>query len=251
MAFVPDKDAFCGRGGKDVIPLYRDAAGTEPNVTAGLLAPLGKEHGAVPSTEELAAYVCALLGGQSYSKRFWNELETPGLPIPMTKNGAILADAVKLGDRLIWLHTYAACFRDATQGDEVPKGKATTIRGLAGRPPRRVRAGVFGAACLSGSGTMHLPDRRLAGCFRTWGVSCQGRSRRPNGLSASALPCAVSGPDISPRSPYSQSDGCHTRRAGPGPGQQVDRPAKRGKRAGFVGCNTDILVQVPSFGGWR
>ena len=74
-------------------------------MTAGLLAALGKEHGAVPSTEDLAAYVCALLGGQSDSKRFWNELETRGLRIPMTKNGAILADAVKLGGRLIWLHT--------------------------------------------------------------------------------------------------------------------------------------------------
>lgn len=103
-------------------------------MTAGLLAALGKEHGAVPSAEDLAAYVCALLGGQSDTKRFWNELETRGLRIPMTKNGAIFADAVKLGDRLIWVHTYAACFRDATQGDEVPKGKATTIRGLSSAP---------------------------------------------------------------------------------------------------------------------
>lgn len=133
-AAVPDKDAFCGRGGKDVIPLYRDAAGTEPNVTAGLLAALGKEHGSTPSAEDLAAYVYALLGGQSYTKRFWNELETPGPRVPMTKDGAIFADAVKLGRKLIWLHTYAARFQDVTQGDEVPNGKATTIKGVSSAP---------------------------------------------------------------------------------------------------------------------
>jgi hypothetical protein len=132
---LPDQHFFRGSfGGKDVIPLYRDAAGTEPNVTAGLLAALGKEHGPTPSAEDLAAYVYALLGGQSYTKRFWNELETPGPRVPMTKDGAIFADAVKLGRKLIWLHTYAARFQDATQGDEVPNGKATTIKGVSSVP---------------------------------------------------------------------------------------------------------------------
>jgi len=53
---VPDMDFFCGRGGKDVIPLYRDAAGTEPNVTGGLLDALGAEYGTTPTAEDLAAY---------------------------------------------------------------------------------------------------------------------------------------------------------------------------------------------------
>ena len=134
-ANIPDQHFFRGSfGGKDVIPLYRDAAGTEPNVTAGLLAALGKEHGSTPSAEDLAAYVYALLGGQSYTKRFWNELETPGPRVPMTKDGAIFANAVKLGRKLIWLHTYAARFQDANQGDEVPNGKATTIKGVSSVP---------------------------------------------------------------------------------------------------------------------
>ncbi|MDE2241669.1 MAG: hypothetical protein KGK01_04250, partial [Bradyrhizobium sp.] len=36
----------------------------------------------------------------------------------------------KLGRRLIWLHTYAERFQSEGQGDEVPKGKATTIKGV-------------------------------------------------------------------------------------------------------------------------
>jgi hypothetical protein len=133
--FLPDCHIVRGSyGGRDVFPLYRDAAGTEPNVTAGLLAVLGQEYGTTPSAEDLAAYVYALLGGQSYTRRFWNELETPGPRVPMTKDGATFADAAKLGRKLIWLHTYAARFQDASQGDEVPIGKATTIKGVSSAP---------------------------------------------------------------------------------------------------------------------
>ena len=134
-ASVPDLHHFRGSfGGKDVIPLYRDASGTEANVTAGLLDALGKEYGTTPSPEDLAAYVYALLGGQSYTRRFWNELETPGPRVPMTKDGATFAEAAKLGRKLIWLHTYAERFRGDGRGDDVPQGKATTIKGVSSDP---------------------------------------------------------------------------------------------------------------------
>ena len=131
---VPDIDHLCGRGGKDVIPLYRDAAGTEPNVTAGLLDALGEEYGAPPTAEDLAAYVYALLGGQSYTSRFWNELETPGPRVPLTRDGATFAETAKLGRKLIWLHTYADRFRDEGRGDEIPPGAAKAIKGVSDNP---------------------------------------------------------------------------------------------------------------------
>ncbi len=128
---IPDQHFFRGSfGGKDVIPLYRDAAGTEPNVTGGLLDTIGETYGAAPSAEDLAAYVYAVLGGQSYTRRFWNELETPGPRVPVTKDGKTFAEAVKLGRKLIWLHTYAERFRGDDRGEEVPQGKATTIKGV-------------------------------------------------------------------------------------------------------------------------
>lgn len=133
-ADLPDLDVFCGRGGKDVIPLYRDSAGTEPNVTAGLLDALGAEYGTTPVAEDLAAYIYSLLGGQSYTRRFWNELETPGPRVPLTKDGASFAEAVKLGRKLIWLHTYAERFQDKDRGEMVPQGKATTIKGVSSEP---------------------------------------------------------------------------------------------------------------------
>ena len=133
-SYIPDMDFFCGRGGKDVIPLYRDAAGTEPNLTAGLLDALGAAYGSTPNAEDLAAYVYALLGGQSYTRRFWNELETPGPRVPLTKDGKTFAETAALGRKLIWLHTYAERFRGKDRGDEVPQGKATTINGVSADP---------------------------------------------------------------------------------------------------------------------
>jgi len=128
---IPDQHYFRGSfGGRDVIPLYKDAAGTEPNVTDGLLNALGKEYDFTPSVEGLAAYVYAILGGQSYTRRFWNELETPGPHVPLTKDGATFAEVAKLGRKLIWLHTYANRFRGEGQGEEVPQGGATTIKGV-------------------------------------------------------------------------------------------------------------------------
>tara|TARA_R110000868_G_scaffold124225_2_gene328563 strand:+ start:1604 stop:4951 length:3348 start_codon:yes stop_codon:yes gene_type:complete len=130
----PDIDTFCGRGAKDVIPLYRDAAATEPNVTSGLLQALGKAYGITPTAEDLAAYVYALLGGQSYTSRFWNELETPGPRVPLTKDGKTFAKTAKLGRKLIWLHTYAERFRGEDRGNQLQKGKATTIKGVSSDP---------------------------------------------------------------------------------------------------------------------
>lgn len=134
-ASVPDLHHFRGSfGGKDVIPLYRDDAGTEVNVTGGLLDVLGKEYGATPSAEDLAGYIYAILGGQSYTRRFWNELETPGPRVPLTKDGAIFAEAARLGSKMIWLHTYAERFRGDGRGDEISPGTTKIIKGVSDNP---------------------------------------------------------------------------------------------------------------------
>lgn len=68
-AYVPDLHYFRGSfGGKDVIPLWRDAAATQPNMTAGLAELLGRRYGRTDGTpsatvENLAAYCYALLSG--------------------------------------------------------------------------------------------------------------------------------------------------------------------------------------------
>lgn len=131
---LPDMHCFRGSfGGKDIIPLYCDKAGTIPNITDGLPEYLEGTYGIKPTAEYLAAYVYALLGGQSYTRRFWCELETPGARVPMTKDKNLFLAAAALGRRLIWLHSYGERCRDAAQGrgNAIPSGVAKCITGIA------------------------------------------------------------------------------------------------------------------------
>jgi len=68
---IPDLHYFRGNfGGKDIIPIWRDAAATVPNVTAGLAAKLGRRLGIPPPpVTDLAAYCYALLSASAYQER--------------------------------------------------------------------------------------------------------------------------------------------------------------------------------------
>ncbi len=74
--------------------------------------------------EDLFAYVYAILAGD-YTDRFAAELEIPGPRVPITKEGALFEQAVNLGGRLIWLHTYGERFTpDGEKPGVVPAGTA-------------------------------------------------------------------------------------------------------------------------------
>ena len=109
-AYVPDMDHFCNRGGKDVIPLWRDARATQPNVTAGLLEEVEAEQGCPVTPADLFAYAYALLASPAYVDRFSEELTVPGPRLPLTKDPELFRQAAELGSELIWLHTYSQRF---------------------------------------------------------------------------------------------------------------------------------------------
>ena len=117
-AHVPDKHYFRGSyGGKDVMPLYRDAKAEEPNITRGLLTKLGRQLSRpAPKPEALAAYVYAVLSSPRYQERFAEALKTPGPRVPMTADAALWDEAVALGTWLLWLHTYAERLQDKAKG---------------------------------------------------------------------------------------------------------------------------------------
>jgi hypothetical protein len=103
---LPDMDVFCNRGAKDVIPLWRDGAATEPNVTQGVLTLLRKRIGVHISPEELYCYCIAVLASPAYAELFEKELATPGPRIPLTQDASLFGAGVSFGARFIWLQTY-------------------------------------------------------------------------------------------------------------------------------------------------
>ncbi len=122
VAFVapPDLHAYRGRGGKDVIPLYRDPAAAEPNLPKGLIPAIADRVRTAtsttdPSVEDLASYLMAVLSTPAYHARFEAELGDRVVRVPLTADPALFARAVALGRRLLWLQTGATRMVDASE----------------------------------------------------------------------------------------------------------------------------------------
>ena len=121
-SLIPDLDHFRGSfGAKHVMPLYRDAAATTPNVTKGLLAKLGAT---AEDAEDLFAYAYGILASPAYVERFWNELELPPPSLPITKDRALFAEVAAYGRNLIYLHTRGERFGADGERGSVPQGAA-------------------------------------------------------------------------------------------------------------------------------
>jgi hypothetical protein len=135
-ASVPDLHYFCGRGGKDVIPLWRNAEATQANLTSGLLEVLNPRLGNI-TAEDFFAYCYALLATPAYVETFSEELTVPGPRVPVTKDRELFQQAVRLGRRLIWLHTYGERFVPTRQrSGEILQGRARSRRAVPDKPEK-------------------------------------------------------------------------------------------------------------------
>jgi hypothetical protein len=128
-ADVPDLHHFRGSfGGKDVIPLWRNSAADEPNITEGLLDVICQELGQPVSPEDLLAYTYAVLSSPRYVERFSEELTTPGPRLPLAREWALFDEAVRIGRKLVWLHTYGTTFvPDGARSRNVPQGTSRAL----------------------------------------------------------------------------------------------------------------------------
>jgi hypothetical protein len=123
--FVPDFHHFCGRGSRDVMPLYRDAECKEANIWPALLGVLAKAYGRAVTPEGFLAYVYGVLAQPAFTERFADELGTRELRVPLTKDAALFAQVCQVGARLLWLHTYGQRFvPKGKHAGQVPKGAA-------------------------------------------------------------------------------------------------------------------------------
>ncbi|MFE0630834.1 type ISP restriction/modification enzyme [Streptomyces sp. NPDC058864] len=114
-ALIPDMHYYNNRSGC-TRPLYRDAAGTLPNLTPGLLRLLNRRLGLSLTSEDALAYIAALTSHPGYTERFLDDLQVPGTRIPLTTDRHLWARAVALGGRILWLHTYGERYADPAAG---------------------------------------------------------------------------------------------------------------------------------------
>jgi predicted helicase len=129
---IPDLHHYKGSFGGRAFPLWRDAVATQPNLPPKLLEFLAKKYKCSVASEEFLAYLAALAANPAYTARFQNDLAQPGLRIPLSSKAKLFTQAVELGRRVIWLHTFGERFADA-QADRpagpprLPKDRAPRI----------------------------------------------------------------------------------------------------------------------------
>lgn len=98
------------------LPLWRDAQAKTPNVTPGLLTHLTNVYGREVPAPDLYAYIVAVTAHPGFVEQFWDELEAPGLRIPVTAVREIFDEAVLIGRHVMWLHTFGERFADPERG---------------------------------------------------------------------------------------------------------------------------------------
>jgi hypothetical protein len=110
-AAIPDLDHYNGRGGR-VFPLWRDAAATTPNLPPKLLEFLATTYKKSVTADDFLAYLAGVAANPAYTARFQDDLAQPGLRIPLTAQTKLFTNAVELGRRVVWLHTFGERFAD-------------------------------------------------------------------------------------------------------------------------------------------
>ncbi|MBU2457549.1 MAG: DNA methyltransferase, partial [Planctomycetes bacterium] len=123
---IPDIDCFRGSyGAKAVLPLYRNADATLPNLIPELLGLLKNTYDKNVSPEDFAGYIYAVLAHPEYTKRFKKELGNCEIRVPLTKDVKLFFELSQFGQSLIWLHTYSQRMinKNQKQGN-IPKGFA-------------------------------------------------------------------------------------------------------------------------------
>jgi hypothetical protein len=133
-AEVPDLHYFCGRGGKDIIALWRDPDGRVANIGALAMAALREWYGAGLRAEDVFAYAYALLSGPEYSRRFAAALREGGPRLPLLRDRARWAEIAGLGHRLIALHCFGARWLGEGAAPAPVRGEARCLQAPAELP---------------------------------------------------------------------------------------------------------------------
>lgn len=124
---IPSQHHFRGSQGGRVAAMYHPDG--SPNTLSGLLDALSSELGIDVKVEDLMAYVACTVSHNAYTATFAEELQTPGVRVPLTKDAELWRQSVEVGQEVLWLHTYGLAF-GAKRGNNVLSGSAHQVKYL-------------------------------------------------------------------------------------------------------------------------
>ncbi|MBW4703707.1 type ISP restriction/modification enzyme [Micromonospora sp. RL09-050-HVF-A] len=128
-ALVPEANHFNNRGGRALPMLHPDGS---LNAPPRLREKLSEELGLPIGEWDVAAYIAGVVSHRGFTSHFQDELTTPGVRVPVTRDAELWGKAVSLGKQVIWLHTYGARFWDENEGR--PKGNVRFLAGDSRQP---------------------------------------------------------------------------------------------------------------------
>ncbi|MGW7644199.1 type ISP restriction/modification enzyme [Streptomyces bobili] len=162
-ALLPDTHHFNGRGGRVHPVLHPDGSA---NVPTGLLRYLAAalDLGEVPA-HDLAAYAIAVAGHSAFTEHFAEELLTPGVRLPLTRDPELWREAVAVGQAFLWAATYGEAGAPPDAGTSGQDGV-----GFSSGDPRQVRYATGVGAAVPDSlsydeetGTLHVGPGTFTG----------------------------------------------------------------------------------------
>jgi len=115
-ALIPDLHHYKGSFGGRAFPLWSNHSATESNIKPNVLALLSARYGHKVTAEDLMAYIAAIAAHPFYTARFQDDLSTPGLRVPITADFALFEQAIQIGRRVLWLHTFGERMIDTENG---------------------------------------------------------------------------------------------------------------------------------------
>ena len=130
-AVVPDLHHFSGRGAKDTIPMYRSDGCSHPNLDPAALEAICSALESPVSAEDLFSYTYGALAHYEFTSTFAEQLKGRELRVPVTTNSDLFDRVKKVGERLLWLHTYGQRFiPNGFAPGQIPSGSARWERSI-------------------------------------------------------------------------------------------------------------------------
>ncbi|GAB3886653.1 hypothetical protein GCM10029964_051290 [Kibdelosporangium lantanae] len=133
-SLIPDMDHFMGHHGGRTLPLYLNGEASVANITPGLLNFFEGRFNQKVDPQDVIAYTAAVTAHPGFTRRFKNELKTPGIRVPLTDDPDLWANAIDIGQEVLWLHTYGERCIDSSSGRH-----SGPPRMRSGRPKVQVR----------------------------------------------------------------------------------------------------------------
>ncbi|MFE7845302.1 type ISP restriction/modification enzyme [Microbacterium sp. NPDC057407] len=115
-ALMPDFHHFNNRGGRTLPFMHPDGTA---NLAFGLTGALSQILGLEVSAQDVLAYVAGISSHPSFRDTFEDELDTPGVRIPITSDPMLWARAVELGRQVIWVQTYGEHSAPGISGSDI------------------------------------------------------------------------------------------------------------------------------------